>query len=171
MNAIGLLEMKNIFKAAVDAVKPGALIWNKLKFSNNRLFIEDSEIVIDNNCYVVGISVEMNHCHFSFLIILTIGVQVSVRPCSAWQSNWKVYWLTMFNQVSWVFHMAVWLRWSSVASLIASFQLLKAQRTTFLMKTPCVGQKKYLIWYPLYQNVVFCLYWYQVCKSLKINCY
>ena len=91
MNAIGLLEMKNIFKAAVDAVKPGALIWNKLTFSNNRLFIEDSEIVIDNNCYVVGISVEMNHCHFSFLIILTIGVQVSVRPCSAWQSNWKVY--------------------------------------------------------------------------------
>jgi len=55
MSAISLLEIKNIFKAAVDAVKPSALILNRLKFSNNRLFIGDSDVSIDKNCYVVGI--------------------------------------------------------------------------------------------------------------------
>ena len=67
MNAIGLLEMKNIFKAAIDAVKPSALIWNRLKFSNNHLHIDDKQfeindsiIKIDKNCYVVGIYVKMN---------------------------------------------------------------------------------------------------------------
>jgi len=52
MNVLGLLEIKSIFKAAVDAVRPGALIRNRLRFSNNRLFIEDHQVSVDNNCYV-----------------------------------------------------------------------------------------------------------------------
>ena len=55
----GIHEMKQVFKAAVESVKPSALISNKIKCSNNKVYVtgEDIEIQVNNNCHIIGISI------------------------------------------------------------------------------------------------------------------
>lgn len=49
-------EIRLIYKAAVDAVKPGALVTRAVKCSNNVVHIqENAEYEIDHNCHVIGI--------------------------------------------------------------------------------------------------------------------
>ncbi len=49
-------EIRLIYKAAVDAVKPGQLVNQAVRCSGNVVKIkEELEIEVDNNCHVIGI--------------------------------------------------------------------------------------------------------------------
>ncbi len=49
-------EIRLIYKAAVDAVKPGHLVHQTVRCSGNVVEIkEELEIKVDKNCHVIGI--------------------------------------------------------------------------------------------------------------------
>jgi len=55
MNLLGIQEMKNVFKAGVESVKPSKLISNQIKCVNNTVHIgEEIKIKVNENCHVIG---------------------------------------------------------------------------------------------------------------------
>ena len=54
----GINEIKRIFNAAIEAVKPHGLIKNKIVFSNNELTVGDETFVVNKNCHVIGMKVD-----------------------------------------------------------------------------------------------------------------
>lgn len=55
MNLFGIQEIKNVFKAAVEFVKPSKLIDSHIKCVNNIVHIgEEIEIQVNQNCHVIG---------------------------------------------------------------------------------------------------------------------
>lgn len=48
-------EIRLIYKAAVDAVKPGVLISRAVRYSGNVVHIqEDLKLEVNQNCHVIG---------------------------------------------------------------------------------------------------------------------
>ena len=56
MNLLGIQEMKRVFQAAVESVKPNKLISSQIKcIDNSTVHIgEDIEIQLNKNCHVIG---------------------------------------------------------------------------------------------------------------------
>lgn len=53
MNTVN--EIKHIFKAAVDAVRPSSLVSRAIKYANNVVHIQEStEYEINHNCHMIG---------------------------------------------------------------------------------------------------------------------
>lgn len=51
-------EIRLIYNAAVDAVRPGVLVNQAVKRSDNTVRIQDElELTVNKNCHVIGIDV------------------------------------------------------------------------------------------------------------------
>ena len=78
MNLLGIQEMKNVFKAAVESVKPSKLIGSQIKCVNNTVHIgEEIKIQVNQNCHVIG--------------ALMFNLKVFLKLCLIFPINYRIW--------------------------------------------------------------------------------